>query len=180
MKIEELQALLEKEESKGLESLEDKIRCGFVIAIGEKVFKHISEENDRYTDGRAALDTCWNWFENGNISGDELYEIIDNAECTGISEFVAYEKDIRLARIWCLLVDIVSYMAWIEYKKEKVKYLPQALEGIREDSILVLLDSAVETTFITEDEISMMQNKLLHCLDSTENKKVNKDFFMTI
>lgn len=150
----------------GIQPLKDEIKGGFVIAIGEKVFKHISKEDDRYIDGRAALDACWKWVEDGNISGDELYELIDNAECTGISEFAEYEQDIYLAKLWCLLVDIVSYIAWMEYKKEKTRYLPQALEGIREESLLVLAESAVETSFITEEEISLIQNRILSCLDT--------------
>ncbi len=36
----------------GIQSLKDEIKGGFVIAIGEKVFKHISKEDDRYIDGR--------------------------------------------------------------------------------------------------------------------------------
>lgn len=38
-------------------------------------------------------------------------------------------------------------------KKEKVKYLPQALEGINNDSIIIFLNSAVETSFITPKEV---------------------------
>lgn len=141
-------------------SKEYKIKVGFVLAVGEKVFKRISKDSSKYLEGRVALDTCWKWLENGTVSGDTLYEIIDNLDCTGISEFPETEEDPKLAKLWCLLVDIVAYIAWLEYKKENVKYLPQALEGIRDDSLQILLESAVETTFITEEEILEMQNQL--------------------
>ncbi len=58
--------------------------------------------------------------------------------------------------VWSLLVDTVSYTSWKAYKKEKTKYLPQALEGIKEDSLLVFIESAVETTF-TKEELDVME-----------------------
>lgn len=68
----------------------------------------------------------------------------------------------------------------MEYKKEKTRYLPQALEGIREESILVLAESAVETSFITEEEISLIQNRILSCLDTIEKGQMKKDLFITL
>ncbi|XBO85505.1 Imm6 family immunity protein [Bacillus licheniformis] len=63
------------------------------------------------------------------------------------------EEDLNIARLWSLLVDAVAYTSWEAYKKEKVKYLPQALEGINNDSIIIFLNSAVETSFITPKEV---------------------------
>ncbi|MEC4629858.1 Imm6 family immunity protein, partial [Bacillus safensis] len=104
-----------------------------------------------------ALDKCWLWIESHAVTGDELYELIDNADFTGISEFAEEEEDLNIARIWSLLVDAVAYTSWEAYKNEKVKYLPQSLESITTDSITIFLNSAVETSFITVEEIKEME-----------------------
>nr|WP_256213143.1 Imm6 family immunity protein [Bacillus sp. OV322] len=56
----------------------------------------------------------------------------------------------------------------MNYKKEKAKYLPQSLEGINADSITILLNSAVETAFLTTDEIKRME-LILQAYSCTNN-----------
>ena len=106
---------------KTLISLKDEIKVSFIVTIGEKVFSRINKNDERYLDGREALDKCWKWAENQSISADDLYELIDNAECTGISEFAEDEENLDIARLWNFIVDIVSYTAWMGYKKENTK-----------------------------------------------------------
>ena len=106
--------------------------------------------------------------------------MIDNPECTGISEFAADEEDLDIARVWSLLVDVVSYTSWKAYKKEKTKYLPQALEGIKEDSILVFIESAVETTFITKEELDVMEQHLMGNYQTNFNGINRSDFIRKV
>lgn len=160
--------------------LNDEVKVGFVITIAEKVFSAIDKDDERYIDGRNALDKCWLWAENNSISGDELYELIDNPECTGISEFAEDEEDLNIARVWSLLVDTVSYTSWKAYKKEKTKYLPQALEGIKEDSLLVFIESAVETTFVTKEEMDVMEQQLLSNYQTNYNGINKSDFIRNV
>lgn len=162
-----------------LSKLKDEIKVGFVITIAEKVFSQIKEIDERYADGREALNKCWTWAESNGISGDDLYELIDNAECTGISEFAEDEEDLNIARLWSLLVDTVSYTSWKAYKKENTKYLPQALEGIKEESLIIFIESAVDTSFITKDEIAVMEQHLLSSYQISDDKIVIiRDNFM--
>ncbi|MGE6260573.1 Imm6 family immunity protein [Heyndrickxia sporothermodurans] len=166
-------------ESNEIYMLEEDIKVGFVLTIGEKVFSIIKNDDERYLDGRDALDKCWAWVENKRVSGDDLYELIDNAECTGISEFAEDEEDLEIARLWSLLVDIVSYTAWKAYKREKTIYLPQALEGIKEESVAILIESAIETTFITKEKIQLMEQRLLNKLQVSNDKTITRYDFMT-
>ena len=136
-----------------LDNLQNKVKVGFVLTVAERVFSVISKDDERHPEGREALDKCWLWVESHAVTGDDLYELIDNADFTGISEFAEEEEDLNIARLWSLLVDAVAYTSWEAYKKEKVKYLPQALESINNDSITIFLNSAVETGFITLKEI---------------------------
>ncbi|AQS07228.1 Imm6 family immunity protein [Clostridium beijerinckii] len=162
-----------------LSKLKDEVKVGFVITIAEKVFLKIKLTDERYADGRKALNKCWTWAETNGISADDLYEVIDNAECTGISEFAEDEEDLNIARLWSLLVDTVSYTAWKAYKKENTKYFPQALEGIKEESIIIFMESAVETSFISKDEIALMEQHLLANYQISDDKIViNRESFI--
>ena len=88
------------------------------------------------------MDKYWLWVESEAVTGDELYELIDNADYTGISEFMEEEDNLNIALMWSLLVDAVAYTSWAACKFEKVKYLPQSLEGFADDSIAIILNSA--------------------------------------
>ncbi|MBR4083986.1 MAG: hypothetical protein IKK33_06845 [Lachnospiraceae bacterium] len=159
-----------------LEKLSVDVKVLLAITISEKVFMAIDKSDERYLDGREALDKCWKWCEDRSISGDDLYEIIDNAECVGISEFAEAEEDLSIARLWSLLVDTVAYTAWMAYEEEKTIYLPQMIEGISEESIFVIIESAIKTGFITQREIDEVVDLLL--LEDGQNsisKSVNKE-----
>lgn len=145
------------------------------IIVSEKVFMAIDKADERYSDGREALDNCWKWYENRGISGDDLYEIIDNAECVGISEFAEMEEDLNIARLWSLLVDTVAYVSWVAYMEEKAMYLPQMIEGIGEESITIIIESAIKTGFITKSEIDELLNELVINARNGVSKVVNKE-----
>ena len=81
-----------------IENLQKEVKVGFVLAVAERVFSIISKDDERYPDGREALDKCWLWIESHAVTGDELYELIDNADFTGISEFAEEEEDLNIAR----------------------------------------------------------------------------------
>ncbi|MDR9800920.1 Imm6 family immunity protein [Bacillus paralicheniformis] len=152
-----------------IDNLQNEVKVGFVLTVAERVFSVISKDDERYPEGREALDKCWLWVESHAVTGDDLYELIDNADFTGISEFAEEEEDLNIARLWSLLVDAVAYTSWEAYKKEKVKYLPQALESINNDSITIFLNSAVETGFITLKEIEKI-GKGIENYQSTNTK----------
>jgi len=124
------------------DNLPSEVKTGFILALSEKVFSVISKTDERYPVGREALDKYWLWVESEAVTGDELYELIDNADYTGISEFMEEEDNLNIALMWSLLVDAVAYTSWAACKFEKVKYLPQSLEGFADDSIAIILNSA--------------------------------------
>lgn len=161
-----------------LKNSSDKYKVGFALAVGEIVFGHIDKNDEKYCAGREALDRCWKCIESEEVLGDALYELIDNPECVGISEYAEEEENINFSKLWYLLVDIVAYTAWIEYKKENVSCLPQALESIKDDSIVAIIESAVDTAFITEEEIEKIYNQILANLN-IEGNKIKKELFMS-
>lgn len=140
--------------------LQREVKIAFVLTVAEKVFSRISKYDERYREARNALDKCWLWVESHAVSAEELYELIDNREFTGISEFAEDEEDLHVARLWVLLVDAVAFTSWYAFKHENVKYLPQSLEGISDDSIIEYLSSVVENGFISEEEKKSMESAI--------------------
>ncbi|KMN45567.1 Imm6 family immunity protein [Bacillus sp. LK2] len=163
-----------------IENLQKEVKVGFALAVAERVFSIISKDDERYPDGREALDKCWLWVESHAVTGDELYELIDNADFTGISEFAEEEEDLNIARIWSLLVDAVAYTSWEAYKNEKVKYLPQSLESITTDSITIFLNSAVETSLITVEEIKEMETVINNYWSTNTEIPTKREDFINI
>ncbi|MGP1906851.1 Imm6 family immunity protein [Metabacillus sp. JX24] len=160
--------------------LQIEVKVGFVLTIAEKVFIKISVKDERYSDGREALDKCWSWVESQTVTGDELYELIDNPDFTGISEYAEEEDDLDIARIWSLMVDAVAYTSWEAFKSEGVKYLPQSLEGISTDSISTILESAVETSFVKEEEINRMVTVVSEYSESDLERLNKKEDFLIL
>lgn len=163
-----------------IDKLQKELKVGFILTVAERVFSVISKDDERYPDGREALDKCWLWVESHSVTGDDLYELIDNADFTGISEFAEEEEDLDIARIWSLLVDAVAYTSWEAFKNEKVKYLPQSLESINTDSISIFLESAVETSFITEEEIKRMETSIVDYKNTHTEIPINREKFKNI
>lgn len=149
------------------------------VVTTEIVFSVINKSDERYPVGRDALDKCWLWVESGAVTGDELYELIDNADYTGISEYMEEEENLNIALMWSLLVDTVAYTAWAAYKREEVKYLPQALEGFAADSITIILNSAVENDLILIEEAEQMKLALT-VTNFTDTDKVDRQDFLKL
>ena len=70
-------------------------------------------------------------------------------------------------------MDIVSYTAWIAYRKEKTKYLPQALEGIREEDFSYIINDAIENELISDTEVmKIIYDKIM---DKEKNGFISKN-----
>ncbi|MEW4284572.1 Imm6 family immunity protein [Priestia koreensis] len=167
-------------ENIAINNLPKEVKVGFVLAVAERIFSVIRKDDERYSDGREALDRCWLWVESHAVTGDELYELIDRADFTGISEFAEEELDLNVARVWSLLVDVVAYTSWEAYKNENVKYLPQSLESISINSISIFLHSAVETSFITVKEIEQMEAVMTNYRSKNTEIPTRREDFINI
>ncbi|WP_297425747.1 Imm6 family immunity protein [Clostridium sp.] len=117
---------------------------------------------------------CWEWLQDKKFNREYLYNLLDDGDCgiTLIQEMSKNEKD-KVA-LNCIidaiaytnrkayetegakyfldlieLVDTVCYTSWNAYKKESRKYIRQALEGIKEESLMTFIESAIKTGFIS-------------------------------
>ncbi|MGL4655402.1 MAG: Imm6 family immunity protein [Sarcina sp.] len=132
-------------------SSEKEIKC--VLLVAEKVFSIRKLKDEKYKEGRKALDKCWMWVKGSEVSGDDLYELIDNEECTGISEYDSEEEADDMRYMWQLLTDAFSFISWNAYKKAGEKYLPQALEGIHKEDIEVFNRNVLDLGLLKEADL---------------------------
>lgn len=136
-------------------------RVALYLSIAEKTFKLVDVSDERYKHGREALDKCWEWVENGNVNADDLYELIDNGECTGVSEYGMKEVEYQRKVMWYTLVDAIAYTSWQAYNRENYTYIPQAIEGIEEDGIDNFIKNATDTKKFNIDDIDDLKEFLL-------------------
>lgn len=140
--------------------LHDKVICGFLLSVVKKMIDAVDIDEDKKKVGNEAIELCWRWVERGDITADDLYELIDNAECSGISEYGENEHKKEIKEMWYILVDTVSYVTRIAYMNEGIKYLPQAIEGINKESILTLMHNIECVGIISEEELDNYQEKI--------------------
>lgn len=144
-----------------IEKIDRRARAALYLAIAEITFKLVNIVDERYKDGREALDKCWEWVENGNVPADDLYDLIDNAECTGVSEYGITEAEYRKKVMWYTLVDAIAYTSWQAYNAEGCKYLPQSIEGIDEAAIDDFIKNAADTQVFNVGDIDELKEFLL-------------------
>ena len=52
-------------------------QVAFLLSINEVILKSF-ESNRYYNDIRKTLDTCWKWLETKEVSGEEIYFLLDD------------------------------------------------------------------------------------------------------
>lgn len=164
---------------KSLDLISNDKKTAYILLIAEKVFATRKILDDKYLEGRRALDKCWDWVEGGQVSGDDLYELIDNEECTGISEYSGEEKQKDMKYMWHLLTDAVCFASWSAYKEEGEVYLPQILEGIHRRSIADFDENVFATGLIKEQEIADLKSKFCSLIEDVgENGRIKRQSFL--
>ncbi len=126
-------------------------RAALYLAIAENGFKSVFSEDqndEQYKDGRESLDKCWCWVENGNVQAIDLYKLIDSPECDGVYEYGMAEQKYRKKIMWYNITDAIAYTTWQAFNKENVKYLPQILEGIDEESFNDYIKDVVDEKLV--------------------------------
>ena len=51
-----------------LNNLKEELKIAFSLTIAKKILSDISIENEKYSDIKEAVNKCWKWVENNNIS----------------------------------------------------------------------------------------------------------------
>lgn len=122
-------------------SLEPDRQVAFLLGLSETIVDLLST-SPNYKDVSNALKVCWEWLENKQYSGDEIYYLLDNGgtEFTGLFMQMQDETDDLKKLVWGCIVDAVSFTNWRAYQYNNVEYLPAPIEHVDEDLAQQFLD----------------------------------------
>lgn len=167
-----------------IESLNEEAKVAIGLIIAERMFKLIDISEDDYKTGREALDSCWKWLEGENIKADDLYDYIDSKDYIDVAEFAHFEKDDKKQYAWYAVLDAVSYTIWQAYKKENMKFVPQAIEVINDEALIILGENSVKSKFFKFESIDKVKKYLLEKYsvgsDLQSNTIIKKDMMKMV
>ncbi|MCM1057127.1 MAG: Imm6 family immunity protein [Firmicutes bacterium] len=103
-----------------------KSKCIFAIKLAERACLYLQESSAKALLDEAIKD-CWQWVHKEEISGEVLYDFLDNEE-NGFTLFQEMEEDEKSVSAWDCIIDAVAYIARAAYEKEGAKYLPEPVE----------------------------------------------------
>ncbi|MDM5186296.1 Imm6 family immunity protein [Bacillus sp. DX4.1] len=144
-----------------IENLNEEAKVVIGLIIAERMFNLIHISEDGHKTGRGALDSCWQWLEGEEIEVADLYGYIDSEDYIDVVEFAHLEKDDKKQYAWYAVLDAVSYTIWQAYKKENRKFVPQAIEGIDDETLIILVENSVESKFFKLESIDKVKKCLL-------------------
>lgn len=115
-------------------------RVGFLLAISEVILKSL-ETNEYYSEIRKSLDICWEWAKTREITGDEIYYLLDDGtEFGGLFIIMQMDTNIENEPKWDCIIDCISYVARIAFLDKNEAYLPEPIENIDEEIIIHFLE----------------------------------------
>lgn len=86
---------------------------------------------------------------------------IDSEDYMDVAEFASEEESEQKQYAWYTVLDAVSYTIYQAYKKEKIKYVPQAIEIVDDETLKILIENANESGLFNVDHIKEAQRFLL-------------------
>ncbi|MGM0805629.1 MAG: Imm6 family immunity protein [Bacillota bacterium] len=106
-------------------NLSDDGKVLFFLGLSERVVSELTLKEDQKL-AQNALYTCWEWLEYKNISGDLLYDLLDNE---GMSITISLEMADNEAEImaWNCIIDAVAFTSRKAFEKEGDKYYPEPI-----------------------------------------------------
>ena len=131
------------------------------------MFTLINKDDSGYKVGREALISCWKWLEGEKISVDDLYNYIDSEDYIDVAEFANKENDKQKQEAWYSLLDAVSYTIYQAYLKENRKFVPQAVEVVDDETLIIQVKNAFESNNFKKESVSDVIKYLM------ENYSVN-------
>jgi hypothetical protein len=125
-------------------------QIAFLLGLSEMIANVLST-SPNYKDVTHALDVCWKWFETKQISGDEIYSLLDDGtEINGLFMQMQDETDDEMELVWGCIVDAVSFTNWRAYQIEGEEYLPAPIENVDEDLAQQFLDGFYQINEMNE------------------------------
>jgi len=151
-----------------LKNIERKKQVAFYLGLSENII-NLLKNSEFYKDARKALDLCWKWFESKQVSGDEIYTLLDDGtEFNGLFIQMQMDEDEANEAIWECVVAAISFVNKEAYESEKALYLPAPIENVDEELINHFLENY---SLIDGDNKSTEEDFLRYLIKSEVNNK---------
>lgn len=160
---EDIQASKYKGINMDITKLDQKSKCTLAIRLAEKASSYLQERNAKRLINEA-IEIGWRWVHTEEISGEVLYDFLDNEE-NGFTLFQETEKDERIVRAWDCIIDAVAYVSRAAYEKEGVRYMPEPVEIVDDNIFTHMIQSLILCDSMEREYI---ENEYQKCLEEAE------------
>ncbi|UOP04571.1 Imm6 family immunity protein [Conchiformibius kuhniae] len=113
----------------------------FMLVYSELIFRQLNFSHKEII--RNALNLCWKWIANQDISADTIYSTLDDGtDFGGICILMQLDKNEENILKLDNIVYAISYISLLAYQKENSNgYLPPILENIDENTIVLFMEN---------------------------------------
>lgn len=120
-------------------NMTEKEKIKFCLVIAEKAEEYLDKKEAK-TLVESALKRSWEWMENKCDIAEELYNYLDSEE-NGFTTFQECETDERSVAAWNCIIDAISFVCKSAYLEAGMKYLPEPIESVDDDTIDHMIES---------------------------------------
>jgi hypothetical protein len=160
-----------------LNQLNLKGRAAFTLILGEQAYDKIDKSIEGINVAREALDAGWRWLSGKSINEDDYYELIENANDTGLYYYgtVLKKGDEHTSNLFNVVLVAAMYTSRQIYDSLDCKYLPQTLEEVDEEFVDQLIGYAKKAKIYNEVYIDRLKAHLIdhHSMKNSSGKVGN-------
>jgi len=106
----------------------------FYVGLAELVQPTLVKSTD-YGYAVRAIEMCWDWIEQRNVSGLEMFCLYHNEDDYGVEPAMSVEHDPLMWNTWGCISRALLYTAYCAYLDEG-KTLPETVEGMGSPEIM--------------------------------------------
>ncbi|WP_246438603.1 Imm6 family immunity protein [Listeria portnoyi] len=115
-------------------------QVSFYLGLSEDIIP-LLKQSKYFEDARKALDLCWEWLEKKEITGDQIYYILDDGtEFAGLFMQMQMDETPENEDKWECIVSAVSFVDKQAYLQNNEPYLPAPIENIDDTLLQYFLD----------------------------------------
>ena len=121
-----------------LDGITIRARASYYLAVAESVFAAAPPDDGSLEIARQAMNMAWQWIEGASVEADELDGCLED-EDTGLQFFIKNNTSITISAA-------LAYVIWGAYQAEGRKVLPQTINEVTEQIMILDLHRFAELT----------------------------------
>ena len=126
-------------------------RCAFVLIIAELLVNEMPNGAAGGTVARNALSVAYAWLDGGNVSADQLCDLLMDPNDQGIYAHIDRRVKRPTDEVYSVLGGAICYLAWHAYRLKKAM-LPTGMDACNEDYVQWILNEASKSPAFNADK----------------------------